>query len=167
MDLKETAILDKNIADHWYYNSKAKAMMCLVKKANVSTILDIGAGSGFFSRYLLKMTSAKEAWCVDINYLDDHDVYESGKKVYLRRNIDSVKADLVLLMDILEHVDDDVSLLRNITKKVPNGNLFLISVPAFKFLWSSHDVYLEHKRRYRLPEIEQVIEKAGLKLQNS
>ena len=45
-------------------------------------------------------------------------------------------------------------LLRHYAAKVPSGAHFLVTVPAFRFLWSGHDVFLEHKRRYTLAEIE-------------
>ena len=48
MDLKETDILGADIADHWYYKSKVKAMMRVIGEAVPSKILDVGAGSGFF-----------------------------------------------------------------------------------------------------------------------
>ena len=162
MDLKETDILGANIEHHWYYRSKAKAMTRLLAGTPPSTILDVGAGSGFFSRHLLAQSSAKEAWCVDISYDGDSDASEAGKPVHFRRQVDTVNADLVLLMDVLEHVDDDVGLLKEYAKKVSRGARFLISVPAFQFLWSGHDVFLEHKRRYRLNQIEDTVKQAGL-----
>ena len=162
MDLKETDILGENIGKHWYYKSKSNAMMRLLSDASPSVILDIGAGSGFFSKKLLSSTAAKEAWCVDISYEHDSDATEAGKTVYFRRAVDKVNADLVLLMDVLEHVDDDVGLLKGYVNKVPPGAKFLISVPAFQFLWSGHDVFLEHKRRYRLNQMEDVVRQAGL-----
>ncbi|WP_153098807.1 class I SAM-dependent methyltransferase [Paraburkholderia hayleyella] len=162
MDLKETDILGADIGKHWYYRSKARAMEHLLGDVTPSIILDVGAGSGFFSRKLLSNTSAKQAWCVDISYEADSETLEAGKPVYFRRSVDEVDADLVLLMDVLEHVDDDVGLLNDYVKKVPHGTRFLISVPAFQFLWSGHDVFLEHKRRYRLNQIEDVVRRAGL-----
>jgi len=162
MDLKETDILGADIGNHWYYRSKSKAMTRLLAGAPPSIILDVGAGSGFFSRKLLSDSSAKEAWCVDISYDGDSDASEAGKPVHFRRSIDKVNADLVLLMDVLEHVDDDVGLLKDYMQMVSSGTRFLISVPAFQFLWSGHDVFLEHKRRYRLNQIEDVVKKAGL-----
>lgn len=166
MDLKETDILGENIGRHWYYQSKAQAMTRLLTETSPTSILDVGAGSGFFSEYLLQHSSAKEAWCVDISYENDSDVSISGKPVHYRRHIDSVDANLVLLMDVLEHVDDDVGLLKEYANKVPSGARFLISVPAFKFLWSGHDVFLEHKRRYRLDQIEDVARHSGLKVKH-
>jgi 2-polyprenyl-3-methyl-5-hydroxy-6-metoxy-1,4-benzoquinol methylase len=165
MDLKETSILGSDIDAHWYYYSKAKAMMRLLDGSSLSKVLDVGAGSGFFSRQLLKYSSAEEAWCVDISYDTDSDSHEAGKALYSRRSIDSVKANLVLFMDVLEHVDDDVELLKIYITKVPRNSRFLISVPAFQFLWSGHDDFLGHKRRYTLNKLDKVVRNAGLKVE--
>lgn len=165
MDLKETDILGDFIGEHWYYRSKAAAMMRLLGRDGPQRILDVGAGSGFFSRHILAGTDAHEAWCVDISYPEDWDEQEAGKPVYLRRRVDHVEADLVLLMDVLEHVDDDVGLLADSVARVPPGARILISVPAFRLLWSGHDVFLEHKRRYTLPQLEGIATAAGLRLE--
>ena len=137
-------------------------MTMLLGAMKPSTILDVGAGSGFFSRYLLANSSARDAWCVDISYDDDSCAVEAGKPMYFRRAIGHIDADLVLFMDVLEHVDDDVGLLQSYVNKIPQGSRLLISVPAFNLLWSSHDVFLEHKRRYKLNQVEEVIREAGL-----
>ena len=162
MDLKETDILGADIEHHWYYSSKAKAMTSLLQGATPTRILDVGAGSGFFSRYLLAHTTAQEAWCVDTSYQADSDEREDDKVVHYRRSVGAIDADLVLLMDVLEHVDDDVALLKDYVDKVPSGSRFLITVPAFNFLWSEHDDFLEHKRRYSLRQLEEVVQNAGL-----
>jgi 2-polyprenyl-3-methyl-5-hydroxy-6-metoxy-1,4-benzoquinol methylase len=162
MDLKETDILGSSIDQHWYYASKAAATSRLLGNTPYKRILDVGAGSGFFSHHLLTHSSASEAWCVDISYDADSDATTGGKPVHYRRDIDAVDADLVLLMDVLEHVDDDVGLLRAYVEKVPSGSRFLITVPAFQFLWSGHDDFLEHKRRYTLAQLEAVVRNTGL-----
>ena len=162
MDLKETEILGESIAAHWYYRSKAKALTHLLGNQPATTILDVGAGSGFFSRYLLANSLASSATCVDISYPTEYDDQEAGKPIYFRRSIEKNHADVVLLMDVLEHVDDDVGLLAHYVEKAPVGARFVMSVPAFEFLWSSHDVFLEHKRRYQLKQLETVAKSAGL-----
>ncbi len=164
MDLKETEILGTDVGDHWYYASKVKAMEKILDHSPVRKILDVGAGSGFFSRYLLEKSTATEAWCVDISYEDDADELVADKPIYLRRTIENIDADLVMLMDVLEHVNDDVGLLKAYADKVPIGAKFLITVPAFQFLWSGHDDFLEHKRRYTLNQLESVARSAGLKV---
>ena len=162
MDLKEEDILGGDIGRHWYYRSKAAALRRMVEPLASQRVLDVGAGSGFFSRHLLAHTHARSALCVDIGYAADRDDEEAGKPVLYRRDIGPTGCDLVLMMDVLEHVDDDSGLLRHYAGLVASDAHFLITVPAFSFLWSGHDVFLEHKRRYKLPEIEAVARDAGL-----
>ncbi|MCW0920352.1 class I SAM-dependent methyltransferase [Pseudomonas sp. RG1] len=165
MDLKETDILGDSIDEHWYYCCKAAATRRLLGDMPIRRILDVGAGSGFFSHHLLTHTDAHEAWCVDISYPADSSATSAGKPVHYRRSIDSIDADLVLLMDVLEHVDDDLGLLKSYVDKVPSGSRFLMTVPAFQFLWSGHDDFLEHKRRYTLAQFETLAGDAGLTVQ--
>lgn len=166
MDLKEADIIGPDPLGHWYYKSKAQAMARLIGREQPSVILDVGAGSGFFSSYLLEMSPAREAWCVDTGYAEERDERRGSKPLHFRRSIGNCPADLVLLMDVLEHVDDDLGLLRSYVDRVPRGALFLISVPAFPFLWSDHDVFLEHRRRYRLPEVEDLARRAALTVEH-
>jgi SAM-dependent methyltransferase len=162
MDLKEEDILGDAVDEHWYYQSKARALIHYVEEYRARSILDVGAGSGFFSKTLLRHTEAQEALCIDISYETEVDETIAGKTIRFRRDCKTVNADLVLMMDVLEHVDDDRGLLQSYSAKVAKDTHFLITVPAFSFLWSGHDVFLEHKRRYTLKEIENVVRDAGL-----
>lgn len=162
MDLKEEDILGADIGQHWYYRSKAAALRRAVSGIAPQRLLDVGAGSGFFSRHLLAETGAQSALCVDIGYDRDRDDQVGAKPVLYRRDCAMTDCDLVLMMDVLEHVDDDAGLVRHYASKVPSGAHFLVTVPAFRFLWSGHDVFLEHKRRYTLAEIETTMRAAGL-----
>ena len=87
MDLKEIFILGDAIDHHWYYQSKSKAMKQLIKNVTVSKILDIGAGSGFFSKQILMHSLAKEATCVDISYEFDNDDFVNNKVISFRRSV--------------------------------------------------------------------------------
>ena len=148
MDLKEEDILGSDIGRHWYYRSKAAALRRIVGGLQPQRLLDVGAGSGFFSRHLLGH-GAQSALCVDIGYERDRDEQEAGKPVLYRRDCGITDCDLVLMMDVLEHVDDDAGLVRHYAQKVPSGAHFLVTVPAFRFLWSGHDVFLEAIARLR------------------
>lgn len=164
MDLKEEDILGADIGRHWYYRSKAAALRRAVSGISPRHLLDVGAGSGFFSRHLLQHTAAESALCVDTGYPADRDDTVAAKPMRFRRDTGPTGCDLVLMMDVLEHVDDDRGLVRHYAEKVPAGAHFLVTVPAFAFLWSGHDVFLEHKRRYRLAEIEGAMRGAGLEI---
>jgi SAM-dependent methyltransferase len=70
--------------------------------------------------------------------------------------------EIVTALDVVEHVEDDVGALREIARVLRPGGVLLMSVPAYRFLWSSHDVALHHKRRYTTHSMEPRLRKAGL-----
>lgn len=165
MDLKEAAILGDSVNRHWYYQAKAEAVRRYVESIAFKSILDVGAGSGFFTKQLMKTNPDADAVCVDTGYDGERTEAMDGRRIRYKKQCDKSAADLVLLMDVLEHVDDDIGLLKQYIGRVAPGTYFLISVPAFAFLWSGHDVFLEHKRRYNLKTIESVVVESGLKIE--
>ena len=162
MDLKEADILGDELSRHWYYVSKGRALTSLLGDRHFDEVVDVGAGSGVFSRQLLDSDICDRANCVDTSYPADSDDVHNGKPLLMRRSAEGAAPSLLLMMDVLEHVDDDLGLLRNYTDGMPSGGLVFITVPAFQFLWSGHDVFLEHYRRYTLPQVEALITAGGL-----
>lgn len=75
-----------------------------------------------------------------------------------------VSFDLITLLDVLEHVDDDLGTLASLASLLKPGGHLLLTVPAFPFLWSEHDVVHRHYRRYRRPELMARVEAAGLRV---
>jgi len=165
MDLKELETLDNlDLNTHWYYQSKANAMKKIIKDISPKKIIDVGAGSGFFAKYLLKNTAVKEAYCIDINYKNNKFNFIGNKKIFYKKKMTKNNFDLLLLMDVIEHVDDDYKFLNDCLKKIDFNSYILITVPAFNLLYSDHDIFLGHKRRYNLTEIELLLKKFDLKI---
>ncbi len=162
MDIKEEGLLCGNISKHWYYRAKTKATLKLIAKCRKSVLWDVGAGSGFFSRQILSATDCREAICVDTGYETEHEEHIGHKILRFSRTLPTTPADLVLLMDVMEHVEDDFGLLNQYVSSTSVGTSFLITVPAFMRLWSGHDVFLGHYRRYGLASIVAVAKRAGL-----
>ncbi len=167
MDLKEEAILGEAIGSHWYYLAKGRALRAMLGRVRVPEVLDIGAGSGVFSRQLLDAGICERAVCVDPGYNEVRFERYHGHEIEFTRSVGRVSQGLLLLMDVLEHVDDDVGLLRGYTERMPDDARVLITVPAFEFLWSGHDVFLEHRRRYTLAGLERTVRRAGLQVMRS
>lgn len=71
--------------------------------------------------------------------------------------------DLVALLDVLEHIDDDRGSLETLGQGLAEGGRMVITVPAFQWLWSKHDELHHHKRRYSRKSLERVIRAAGLR----
>ena len=163
MDLKEEKILGDKINEHWYYVSKGRAMRDFLSGESVSEVLDVGAGSGIFSRQLLDNDIAQVSTCVDPYYEEAREELHNGKKIRFVKTLDKTTQDLVIMMDVLEHVEDDVALLKQYCDSMEKGAKVFITVPAFQFMWSGHDVFLEHFRRYTIKQIERAVLDAGLK----
>lgn len=69
--------------------------------------------------------------------------------------------DIILALDILEHVDDDMKVLNEISRISKNGAIVVLHVPAFMFLWCDHDIAVDHKRRYVAGELKKRLTQAG------
>jgi len=65
--------------------------------------------------------------------------------------------DIVVAMDVLEHIEDDASALREILRVLRPGGHLVITVPAHQALWSAHDVSLGHVRRYSRAHLMQTL----------
>lgn len=156
MDLKELES-GVNPKVHWYYQSKKIPLIKYIKKvykeANVPlTIVDVGSGSGFFMYELLEQVPSMIAkiYLVDIGYNDEEIAATTNQVVEKTRSLPPVIQNaVVVMMDVLEHLEDAHGMLRAIKKNAAGDyNHFFITVPAFMSLWSGHDVYLGHYRRY-------------------
>ncbi len=73
--------------------------------------------------------------------------------------------DCVVALDVLEHIENDrLSLEFVFNNLLKSGGFLIITVPAYKFLWSPNDVFNDHKRRYNVRELKSKLEKAGFKI---
>ena len=70
--------------------------------------------------------------------------------------------DLLLALDVIEHLDDDAAALRELTRVLRPGGHLLLHVPAFGVLWSDKDDINQHRRRYRRPLLLRRVRDAGL-----
>jgi SAM-dependent methyltransferase len=72
--------------------------------------------------------------------------------------------DCLVALDFIEHVDDDRALIREFARVLRAGGVLIASVPAYPALWSKHDEFLHHKRRYRTGELEAKFVEAGFNI---
>jgi SAM-dependent methyltransferase len=70
--------------------------------------------------------------------------------------------DLVLALDVIEHIDDDVHALTECRRILRPGGLIIVTVPAFMWLWSPWDEALGHRRRYTAFMLTEAMRRAGL-----
>ena len=164
MDIREEKLIGNIACKHWYYVSKSRIVEKILRDTKAREALDVGAGSGIFSRKLIESGICDQASCLDINYDKEWTEKHCGRLLKFIRRIQGTSYDLILMMDVLEHVGDDITFLHQYAKRLRPGGLILITVPAFQVLWSGHDIFLGHKRRYRLKQIENLVEEEGLEI---
>lgn len=70
--------------------------------------------------------------------------------------------DLIAMLDVLEHIDDDLASLKALRARLGHHGTILLTVPALPWLWSEHDEIHHHKRRYTKASLRLVICEAGL-----
>jgi len=145
MDLLEERLKDP--ISHWYYKHKYNEIMHKIQKykSEFKTLSDIGSGSAVFSIKLSQDFPNSNFHLVDINYTPEQ-ISKSTSKMNYTKEIQP--ADIFLLTDVLEHIEEPKEFFKQICKLGKNDDLIVITVPAFMQLWSGHDVFLKHYRRY-------------------
>ena len=140
--------------------------------AGARRVLDVGAGDGYLGRLLLeRMPPGSAVDCVDPNYTDD-DLRRFAEPTTTGLSFARARPpglyDVVLLLDVIEHVADDRAFLAELlTASVAPGGAVLVSVPAWELLYSQHDVELRHFRRYSPGRCRALLESSGLEIVRS
>lgn len=164
-------LLEGNLNDpikHWYYSHKFRVIHNFIRHEILSAnlLMDVGAGSALFSLELTKVSPKLRVIAVDVGYEFSKVVDEENNITYVQDR-QGRKAEIYLFNDVLEHVPNDIEMLREYVSSAPINSKFVITVPAFMSLWSGHDVFLKHFRRYKKSEINMVVELSGLKVLKS
>jgi len=112
--------------------------------------LDLGAGDCWFAEQIInRIHAGSTVACCDVNFTDSDMTMASSNNLRRYRNPPNEKYDLVIMADVLEHIEDDREFLSSVVApRIRDGGILLISVPAHQRLFSSHDTFLGHFRRY-------------------
>ena len=139
--------------DHWWHKHKRKLVHQLISKYvnRPGKVLDVGAGTGKVLSEL-KLTG----WQVEGVDGEKEAVRWAKKRGVVIKKHDLVKKlpfkdnsfDLVVSLDVLEHIKDDKKLLKEMKRVVKPKGIILVTVPAYQWLYSYWDKMLSHFRRY-------------------
>lgn len=125
-------------------------------------VLDVGSGDGWFASQLADATSVTVT-CWDVGYAD-HDP-PVHPRLQCTAGEPEGDFELVMAMDVAEHVEDDRGFVESLVRRqlVPGGHL-LLCVPAWPALFSEHDRFLKHRRRYTPAAARSLLVGAGLQV---
>jgi SAM-dependent methyltransferase len=155
--------------EHWWFSARRQILETLIGRLlggrPAPRLLEIGCGTGG-NLPMLQGFGAVEAVEYDA---EARAVAERKSGIRIgacalpdRLDVTDRSFDLVLLLDVLEHVEDDVGALRAARSKLTAEGRLLITVPALPWLWSAHDNAHQHFRRYTRTTLRRSARSAGL-----
>jgi len=153
---------------HWWWRARTELIVDSLRRLQLpqgARILDIGCGDGLFFDRLREFGDVEGVEPVaelvnssnpdrDRIYICPFDTNFQPGKCY----------SLMLMLDVLEHLEDPVGALRHMLSLLSPGGIFVATVPAFMSLWTNHDVLNQHFTRYTKSAFRAIAREAGLKI---
>jgi SAM-dependent methyltransferase len=155
---------------HWWYRARREILADYLKRYGGlpadARILEIGCGTGH-NLPMLARFGAVEAIEID----DAARAIASERLGWPVANaplpglagVERGAYDLIAVLDVIEHIEEDVAALGAMADCLKPGGKILIAVPAHQWMWSAHDVVNHHHRRYSKATLGAAIARAGLR----
>jgi SAM-dependent methyltransferase len=160
---------------HWWFRGRRDVVQCAMRQwlpaHQTPRILDVGCGTGAMLELLSQFGSVEGLDCESAAI--DYCRQRFGKAIELHNGLvpeglpDGSEYDLITAFDVIEHIPDAVAALRGMRDLLaPRGHL-VCTVPAYQFLWSSHDEINHHCRRYTERLLRSQLTDAGFKVRRA
>jgi SAM-dependent methyltransferase len=172
MDARYAAAYPALYRHHWWWRVREDILIqrigALRQGRSEARILDVGCGAGLFFDALERFGHVE-------GIESDRAAIEQAGRWASRIRAGELDAsyrpdapfDLILMLDVLEHVRDPESLLRRAAALLTPPGRVLITVPAFGWLWTAHDDLNHHVRRYTARGMRALVARAGLVVEDS
>lgn len=157
---------------HWWFRARRRILASLIEK-HVDTsrighlrILEAGSGTGgnleMLGRFGRVSAFELDRAACGISRARGFEVREG--RLPSEHPFTHERFDLIVLFDVLEHVEADQESLEALAGLLEPGGILVLTVPAFPFLWSGHDERHHHFRRYLRAELRDQLQRAGLEV---
>jgi len=155
---------------HWWFRGRRRVIEFILRheidSASSLNILSLGCGRIVEIKWLVPFAGPNvkvvglDRDPIHARYLPDYAEFIIG--TLESAPLSDASFDVVLALDVLEHLDDDLSGLHEAARIVKPGGLLLITVPALPSLWGGQDVVSEHRRRYTRRSLSHLFSEAEL-----
>lgn len=171
MDIKELNLNSENPdfeMKHWWITTRFRYLSKIIdkNKSNLK-LIEYGCGTGNNVKYLRETynSSLANITGIDIALPDDYKPKWLNKSDTLIKDYghDNKNFNLLIAMDVIEHLENPKEIVGEWVENLPEGAVVFITVPAFQSLWSYHDEYMGHFKRYTRESLEELCSSLGLK----
>ncbi len=151
---------------HWWYRGRRRVLDVVLDGLGLppgARVLDAGCGSG---RNMVELQRYGSVTGIELSSPSVQAARERGVGEVLEGSVLELpfaddSFDLAVSLDVVEHLEDDVAALRELRRVVAPGGRLLVTVPAYQWLWSRHDVINHHHRRYSRTTLVAAAQRAG------
>jgi SAM-dependent methyltransferase len=171
MDPAYTAAHVEQDRRHWYFRGRLAVLLGVLERVLPGLpcrLLEIGCGTGNVLHALGRFGQAvgieRDPGLRAVGHAAGLDIRPGALPHDLP--VPDGWADAVLLLDVIEHLDDDLESLRAVRRTLRPGGVLVVTVPAYAWLWSGHDVALGHRRRYTAGALRLVVAEAGFRVRH-
>jgi len=153
---------------HWWFRARRDIVFALLRRflrprsADGVTlrICDIGCACGLILAELMK--AGYDAVGIDssdtaLEYCADRGVQALKGILPERIPLEEESVDAILMLDVLEHIDDDRASLHSVVRFLRPGGLIICTVPAYPWLWTKRDESHHHRRRYNMTRFTAIL----------
>ncbi|HWX88355.1 MAG TPA: methyltransferase domain-containing protein [Solirubrobacteraceae bacterium] len=157
---------------HWWYQGRRRVLQQAIARLGLpahAQILDAGCGSGRNMVDLARhgTVTGVELSPTSVQLARGRGVGEVLEGSVMDMPFDAASFDLTVSLDVIEHLEDDISALRELRRVTKPGGALLVTVPAYQWLWSGHDEINHHHRRYNRRTLLAAAQSAGWQLDSS
>jgi SAM-dependent methyltransferase len=155
---------------HWWWEGRRQILRQSIAKKDGLKILDIGCGTGETLTFLEDFLDKPSLYGVDTSAVAIEFAKKRGHQNILK--VDAKKLpfktdtfDYVLLLDVIEHIKDDDSVILEAKRVLRPGGHIIITTPALQIIWSEHDAAQGHFRRYVRRRIRSLATKSRMSIE--
>ena len=146
--------------DYWWYRARAQLLEAALGGflGRPSQVLDVGSADGPSVGW---MAGPHRRFTIDVDprgLRPGESVCASALALPFRSGV----FDVVGAFDVLEHCEPEQQAVDELVRVLVPGGRLLMSVPAYQWAWTDHDVVAGHHRRYTQRRVEAVLREAGL-----
>ena len=155
---------NEKINQHPWKLSRERCVLNILKKRNLHNVADIGVNDMFYTNKLKTLADGK-IYAVDIIFPENETTKNDIICINDIGKLPDDELDCVVMMDVLEHIEKDALFFDDVVNKLKDNGTVLITVPAWQFLFSTHDIRAQHYRRYSRKQLMTLLKHNDVKIE--